>query len=113
MEWSLAIVVGTLFACGVLALLKGTALHLLVGVVLLSQAVNLSVFVASGLVEGHPPLVGEGAPHPETADPLPQALVLTAIVIGLGVLAFTLALVVRAIPSLPPDELQSIDDSER
>jgi len=113
MEWPLAIVIGILFACGILALFKGTALHLLVGVVLLSQAVNLSVFVSSGLVQGHPPLVGADGVAQGTADPLPQALVLTAIVIGLGVLAFILALVVRTIPSLPKDELRSLDDSQR
>ena len=87
MEWIIAIVIGILFAAGIAALRRGTRLHLVVGLILLSQAVNL---------EGQPAFIKAGEPSPtQTADPLPQALVLTAIVIGLGVNAYLLALLVR------------------
>jgi multicomponent Na+:H+ antiporter subunit C len=96
MEWIIALVIGTIFAAGTAALRRGTRLHLMVGLILLSQAVNLAVFTAAGLVEGKPAFVEAGAPPPaHTTDPLPQALVLTAIVIGLGVNAYLLALLVR------------------
>jgi multicomponent Na+:H+ antiporter subunit C len=96
MEWIIALVIGAIFAAGIAALRRGTRLHLVVGLVLLSQAVNLAVFTAGGLVEGKPTILDPGAPLPEkVADPLPQALVLTAIVIGLGVTAYLLALLVR------------------
>ena len=96
MEWVLAIVIGSIFAAGIIALRRGTRLHLLVGIVLLSQAVNLTVFTAAGLVQGNPAILDPAVPpSPDIADPLPQALVLTAIVIGLGVTAYMLALMVR------------------
>jgi len=96
MEWIIALVIGAIFAAGIAALRRGTRLHLVVGLILLSQAVNLAVFTAGGLVEGKPAILDPGAPLPEkVADPLPQALVLTAIVIGLGVTTYLLALLVR------------------
>jgi multicomponent Na+:H+ antiporter subunit C len=96
MEWIIALVIGAIFAAGIASLRRGNRLHLVVGLILLSQAVNLAVFTAAGLVEGHPAILDPAAPPPETvADPLPQALVLTAIVIGLGVTAYLLALLVR------------------
>ena len=96
MEWIIAMVIGSIFAAGIAALRRGTRLHLVVGLILLSQAVNLAVFTAAGLVEGKPAILDPAAPPPAiTADPLPQALVLTAIVIGLGVTAYLLALLVR------------------
>jgi multicomponent Na+:H+ antiporter subunit C len=95
METVLAIVIGCLFAAGFYSMLRRSIVKLVIGIILLSNAINLLIFTASGLTRGRPPLVIEGAnalaqPH---ADPLPQALILTAIVIGFGVLAFILVLV--------------------
>jgi len=95
MEWIIALVIGVVFAAGILALRRGSRLHLLVGLILLSQAVNLAVFTAAGLERADPPIVSEGPPPEGLADPLPQALVLTAIVISLGVNAYLLGLLVR------------------
>jgi multicomponent Na+:H+ antiporter subunit C len=94
----LAITVGLLFAAGVYLLLQRTPARLVVGLMLLGNGANLGVFVAGGLVRGRPPLVAAGAaaPPPGTADPLPQALVLTAIVIGFAVTALAAVLVWRA-----------------
>ena len=77
-------------------------LRFLFGLILLSNAANLTIFVAGRLTPGAPPLVPDGldAPVGDVANALPQALVLTAIVIGFGLFAFALILAVRAYRSL-------------
>jgi multicomponent Na+:H+ antiporter subunit C len=97
MSWLLAIVIGVLFGCGVYLLLGRRASSVLLGLALVSHAVNLVVFSGGGLVIGVPPLVAEGAKAPAagSADPIPQALVLTAIVIGFAVIALAAAVVRR------------------
>lgn len=111
MESMLAVVVGILFACGVYLLLRRDLVRVVVGVALITNAVNLLFFAAGRLTRFNPPLVAEGEVAPELpfANPLPQALILTAIVIGFGLLAFTLVLVYRAqreLNTLDPDEMR-------
>jgi hypothetical protein len=69
-------------------MLRRSIVKLMIGLMLLSNAANLLIFTAAGLTRGVPPLVPEGLTRPDglSADPLPQALVLTAIVISFGVL---------------------------
>ena len=93
MELILAIAIGALVTAGLYRLLSGTRLDALIGILLLSQAANLIVFASGGLFHGGPALLNNESPV--TADPLPQALVLTAIVIGLGILSFLLVLLHR------------------
>lgn len=93
MELILAIAIGTLAAAGIYRLLLGTRLDAFVGILLMSQAANLIVFASGGLFHGGAPIL-DGSSGP-TADPLPQALVLTAIVIGFGILSFLLVLLHR------------------
>ncbi|WP_405404915.1 Na+/H+ antiporter subunit C [Paracoccus sp. Ld10] len=102
MELLLAISVGILVAAAVYLMLDRNVLRFLFGLVLLSNAVNLLIFASGRLTPGAPPLIaaGEYAPTGVVANALPQALVLTAIVIGFGLLAFTLALVYRAFLTL-------------
>ncbi|WP_237067125.1 Na+/H+ antiporter subunit C [Microbulbifer guangxiensis] len=98
METALALLVGILTATGVYLMLARNLLRYLFGLILLSNAANLAIFTAGRLTRASPPLVPAGleAPAVAVANPLPQALILTAIVIGFGLLAFTLALIVRA-----------------
>lgn len=98
METALALVVGILIATGVYLMLARNLLRYLFGLILLSNAANLAIFTAGRLTRASPPLIPEGLQAPEVAvaNPLPQALILTAIVIGFGLLAFALALIVRA-----------------
>jgi multicomponent Na+:H+ antiporter subunit C len=106
----LAIVVGVLYATGVYMMLRRSVVKLLIGIALLSHAANLLVFSAAGVVRGRPPIVEGGAAHlAPTADPLPQALVLTAIVIGFGVLAFAIALLHRAHQETGTDDIDRLD----
>jgi multicomponent Na+:H+ antiporter subunit C len=97
MVWLLALLIGVLFGSGVYLLLGRRASSVLLGLALISHAVNLVVFSGGGLVTGVPPLVPTGtkAPPAGSADPIPQALVLTAIVIGFAVVALAAAVVRR------------------
>jgi multicomponent Na+:H+ antiporter subunit C len=78
--------------------------------VLLGHAANLLIFVASGLVRGRSPLVPEGASVPTlpVSDPLPQSLILTAIVIGFGVVAFAVVLIHKAYQASSTDDLEGM-----
>jgi multicomponent Na+:H+ antiporter subunit C len=100
-----AVIVGVLFGSAIFLLLCRTPVKLLIGLVLLSNAINLLIFVAAGLTRGEPPLIPEDALtiSGAAADPLPQALILTAIVISFGVLAFALVLFSRTFKSLPTE----------
>jgi multicomponent K+:H+ antiporter subunit C len=89
-ELLVAAAIGLLTACGLYLMLRGRTFSLVLGLTMLSYAGNLFIFGMGRLAVGVPPIVGEGGPG--SADPLPQALVLTAIVIGLATTAFILAL---------------------
>lgn len=96
-----------LVACGTTLVLERSLTRILVGFVMLGNGVNLVFLVASGPA-GRAPIIGMGE-GPMT-DPLPQAMVLTAIVITLGVTAFGLALAYRAWQLTGHDDVQ--DDVE-
>lgn len=93
MEILLASAIGLLAAAGVYLCLRARTFAVVLGLTLLSYAVNLFVFVAGGIRIGQPPIVGAAV---AMADPLPQALVLTAIVIGFGMTAYLVVLSIRA-----------------
>jgi multicomponent Na+:H+ antiporter subunit C len=109
----LAVVVGVLYATGVYMMLRRSIVKLIIGIALLSNAANLLVFSAAGVRRGLPPIVGEGAAQVagQVADPLPQALVLTAIVIGFGVLAFAVALIHRIHQETGSDDVDRLGAS--
>ncbi|MGA6203182.1 Na(+)/H(+) antiporter subunit C [Nocardia testacea] len=95
-DLTLLIVVGVLVACGVYLLLERTVTKMLLGILLFSNAVNLLILTMGG-PDGAPPIRGaDDIEHTLMADPLAQALVLTAIVITMGVSAFVLALAYRS-----------------
>lgn len=102
MEPIVAVVVGALFATGLFMVLRRNMLKLVIGLVLISNGANLVIFAAGRLTRVTPSLVPEGATLPPEpfANPLPQALILTAIVIGFGLVAFAFVLVYRAYQEL-------------
>lgn len=102
METLLAFIVGGLFASSIYLMLRKNLIRIVIGLILLSNAVNLLVFTMGRLTAGNPPLIAEGATaaDPGIANPLSQALVLTAIVIGFGLLAFALVLTYRSYKEL-------------
>ena len=110
----LAIVIGSLFATGAYLIMRRSTIKLLFGLVLLGNATNLLVFTSARLVRERTPLVELGqteliAPYP---DPLAQALILTAIVISFGVLAFAMILVKRAYDSFGTDDVEALIEPE-
>ncbi len=110
MEFVFAIVVGGLYAAGIFLILRRNIVKLIIGLALLSHGANLLIFTAGGLTRAQSPLVPEHA-HSltvETADPVPQALILTAIVISFGVLAFMLVLVERAHHQVETDDVDEL-----
>ncbi len=111
----LAVVIGGLYAAGIYLMLRRSIVKLIIGLALLSNAANLLIFTAAGLRRGRPPLVPEDASVLATpyADPLPQALILTAIVIGFGVLAFAVVLVHLAWQTVGTDDLDRMNTTDR
>jgi multicomponent K+:H+ antiporter subunit C len=104
-----AIVIGILGACGVFLLLRARTYPAVLGLTLLSYAVNLFLFAMGRLAINQPPVLGQA--NGGHADPLPQALVLTAIVIGFGMTAFVVVLALRARGELHTDHVDGSQDS--
>lgn len=94
MELLLAITAGALYAAGIYLMLRRRLAQLIIGLGLLTNGTNVLIFTSGSLTRAIPPVIPEGMDRlPEPfADPVPQALILTAIVIGFGVLAFALVL---------------------
>ena len=105
---TLAIIAGALVACGVYLITERSLSRILMGVMVGGNGVNLLFLVASGAAGG-PPLIGV-TPKDEMADPLPQAMVLTAIVISLGMIGFVMSMAYRSWQINGHDEVQ--DDLE-
>jgi multicomponent Na+:H+ antiporter subunit C len=110
MEALLAIVSGVLYAAGFYLLLRRQLAQLIIGLGLLSNGTNVLIFAAGGLTRAHPPVVPPDSDRllPPYADPVPQSLILTAIVIGFGVLAFSIVLAHRVHQSLGTDDVDDI-----
>ena len=108
-----AFVAAALFGCGLYMVLSRHLVRLLLGLSLLTTAVNLAVFQAGRIRSVQPPLIPEGAERlGDSADPVPQALVLTAIVIGFALTVVLAALALRAWRahgSLRSDEVRSAE----
>ncbi len=92
MEFVIISVIGVLFGCGTYLILQRHLLRVVVGLSLYSHAANLALMISGGLKRGSPPLLTTDAPY---VDPLPQALILTAIVISFGMTAFATVLAFR------------------
>lgn len=103
----LSLSVGLLFAAGAYMLMRRSLVKLVVGLVLLGQAANLLIFVATRPLRGRPPLVepGQQTPTAPFSDPLASAVVLTAIVISFGIASYTIVLVKRAYQDVGTDDL--------
>ena len=115
MELLIALTIGVLVSASVYALLQRKLLRFLIGIALLSQAINLIVFVSGGILSNAAPIIPKGLTQFEEgyADPLPQALVLTAIVIGFGLLVFTLSLAFRAKHEIGSDDIESYRSTDK
>jgi multicomponent Na+:H+ antiporter subunit C len=108
MELLLAIVAGVLYASGLYLLLRRRLAQLIIGLGLLSNGSNILILSAAGVTRAKPPLISPGTVADQFADPVPQSLILTAIVIGFGVLAFSLVLAHRVHQSSGSDDIDAI-----
>ena len=110
----LAVVIGVLYAAGLNLVMRRSVVKLVLGLALLGHAANLLIFTVGRLSRAAAPIVPAGAERlvPPHADPVPQALVLTAIVIAFGVQAFALVLVKRAHGETGTDDLDSLRSTD-
>ncbi len=112
MEILLAVVIGGLYAAGFYMVMRRSMVKVIIGLVLLGHAANLLIFTVGGLNRGAPALVPVEGAAPAATDPVPQALILTAIVIGFGIQAFALVLfkrVYQAVGSVDLDKIRTPD----
>lgn len=112
----LALVIGSLFGSAVYLLLRRSVVKVILGLVMLSHGVNLLIFtMGDGVRRGAPPILDypDGVAQPGTADPLVQALILTAIVISFGITAFVLALAYRATQAVQSDDLDAMATTDK
>ncbi|WP_346795382.1 Na+/H+ antiporter subunit C [Halomonas sp. Bachu 37] len=114
MEPLMAVAIGILYATAIFMMLRRSIVKLVIGLILLSNAANLLIFTTAGMTRGAPPLIPEGMSRPlgAIADPLPQAVVLTAIVIAFGVLAFSVVLVRRAYEIVKAEDMDKMKDTD-
>ncbi len=109
MEGIYAFCVGMLTACGIFLTLRGRTFSVVLGLTMLSYSVNLFLFASGRLSIDSAVILGESEVY---ADPLPQALVLTAIVIGFAMTAFVVILAMRARADLGNDHVDGKDPNE-
>jgi len=126
MELITAVVCGVMLAASFYLLMRRNLLRFIIGLILMGNAVNLVIFTMGRLTRAEPPVIPKGAKTLEGAyaNPLPQALILTAIVISFGLLAFTLVLVYRnfsvnetidadGVHASEPDETPDVHEQEK
>ncbi|MEM9066424.1 MAG: Na+/H+ antiporter subunit C [Planctomycetota bacterium] len=118
MNFLLALAVGTLFATGLYMMLRRSLVKLIIGLGLLGHGANLLIFTSGGLVRGQAPFIGadaktlEGAPGATFTDPLPPALILTAIVIGFAILSYAIVLARRTYEEIGSDDLDQMTSTD-
>lgn len=114
MEQVLAILVGCFIALGIYLLLARSVVRMLLGVVVLGNGINLLIFTAGRLTRDVAPIVPEGLAQAPgiIANPLPQALILTAIVIGFSIFSFLLVLAFRDYQVLDADDTDTMRVAE-
>jgi multicomponent Na+:H+ antiporter subunit C len=114
MEVIFSLVVGIFFAAAVYLMLSKKIVRILLGIVLLGNAVNMLIFTAGRLTPAIPPIIPGGVDMlpAGTANPLPQALILTAIVISFSFFCFLLVLTYRAYQDLGTDDTSEMRVAE-
>lgn len=110
LEYAMAGLIGLFFTAAIYLLLSRSLIRMLLGVSILGNAVNLLIFTVGRVTREVPPIVPEGMVQPPAAiaNPLPQALILTAIVIGFSLFAFLLVLTYRAYEELDADNTDTM-----
>lgn len=112
----MALVIGVLFSGAVYLILRRSIVKVIIGLTLLSHGVNLLIFVVGNIRRGAAPILDSEqmvlSDLSRQADPIPQALILTAIVISFGITAFVLALAYRAYQVVGKDDLDAMTSTD-
>ena len=108
MEIPLSIAIGAMAGGGLYLLLQRSIIKAVLGLMLMSHGANLLVLTVGSLRKNSVPIIGQAAQEWQFADPLVQALILTAIVIGFGVAAFLLALAIQTHREVGSDDLDDL-----
>lgn len=114
MEILLAILIGILYAAGIYMILRRSLVKLIIGIILLGNGANLLIFLLGRLTEAKAPIIEE-TEHvllAAYADPVPQALILTAIVISFGLQSFAIVLIKRAYKEVKTDDLNEMNATD-
>lgn len=114
MELLAASAIGVLVACGTWLMLRARSFDVILGLTLLSYAVNVMLFMTGGLALGKPPLIREGLSPTllNYVDPVPQALVLTAIVISFAMTALLVVVALRSREANASDHVDGREDED-
>lgn len=114
METILAFIIGIMYAAGIYLILRRSLVKLIIGLIILGNAANLLIFLVGGITSGGPPVIGEGeySLSGVYADPLPQALILTAIVISFGLQAFAMVLFQKEYAEGGVEDLDSLTEED-
>ena len=117
MELILVVLIGVLYAAGLYMIMRRSFVKVIIGLIFFGHAANFLIFTVGRITKGVPAFVKiDGSIAENFADPLPQALILTAIVIGFGVQAFAIVLFKRVYQTAGTDdldELKSTDEMEK
>ncbi len=113
MELILIIIIGVLYTAGLYMMMRRSFVKVIIGLILLGHAANLLIFAVGRITKGRPAFIADNGSILEPfADPLPQALILTAIVIGFGVQAFAIVLFKRAYQTAGTDDLDEMKKTD-
>ena len=114
MELLLVILIGILYAAGIYFVLRRSMVRLLLGILILGNATNLLIFLLGNLTKGKPPIIDADLTTfaDAYADPIPQALILTAIVISFGLTSFAIVLLKRVYALIGSDDLDDLNTPE-
>lgn len=114
MNLLLSILIGFLFASSIYLMLNRSYFKLIIGVIIFGYATILFLFIISGLTKGVPPLMlDSNQDMSKIADPIPQALTLTAIVISIGVQLFVIILLKKVFESADSEDLDALNSTDR
>jgi multicomponent Na+:H+ antiporter subunit C len=115
MTFVLAILTGVLYTAGIYMILRRSIVKVIIGLILLGHAANLLIFTVGRITKASPAFIANDAATASAgiAEPLPQALILTAIVIGFGVQAFTIVLFKRAYQAVGHDDINKLKSTDR
>ena len=113
MNLILSLIIGILFAASMFLMFQKSLFKLIIGVILFGYATVFFLFSVGGITKNAPPLVGKEVNVAATADPLPQALTLTAIVISIGVQLFVIVLLKKVYEQVGTEDLDELKTTDK